>query len=424
MTQPRNFTVSAGSLGAEGCWIGRAPDCAVPLDDPDRFVSLRHARLDFANGSFWLTDHSTNGTFVNGGTRLAKGERHRLAPGDTLRIGLFDISVLAGGSEAALAGLASPLDIASTTAPIVARDPLTEFASTTATPAQSVETPKQAGQTPDPFDALLAEFGQGSGAAPLPRFASDVPADPAPASAASGSLTPVPQPEPPRATSPAPPPDMLSAIATEVADLSPALRQQSPPPEAEARPAPQPMDTATAALAAFWCGLGIIPRALRPDDLVDVMAELGVAFREAADGLAAMSRTLGRNGADKANPFASGHAGLRRHLDGREGNTTRLDDAVREIFARAAEREAARQEATQAGVRKMAETLSATAIERRLGGAVHARRPKTRRAELWRMFHLMQEDLIQLAELRFRKEVEERMRGPRPPSRESDGFGL
>jgi hypothetical protein len=40
------------------------------------------------------------------------------------------------------------------------------------------------------------------------------------------------------------------------------------------------------------------------------------------------------------------------------------------------------------------------------------------------MFHLMQEDLIQLAELRFRKEVEERMRGSRPASDETDGFGL
>ena len=102
----------------------------------------------------------------------------------------------------------------------------------------------------------------------------------------------------------------------------------------------------------------------------------------------------------------------------------RLDDAVREIFARAAERDVAQQEATEAGVRKMAETLSATAIEKRLSGTVRAYRPKTRRAELWRMFHLMQEDLIQLAELRFRKEVEERMRGPRPPSDETDGFGL
>ncbi|KAJ2012271.1 hypothetical protein GGI06_004210 [Coemansia sp. S85] len=59
--------------------FGRSPDCAICLDDAH--ISLRHCTIDRcgANGSALLTNHSSNGTFVNsqrvkGATALSKGD--------------------------------------------------------------------------------------------------------------------------------------------------------------------------------------------------------------------------------------------------------------------------------------------------------------------------------------------------------------
>jgi type VI secretion system FHA domain protein len=414
--QSRTFTLSAGDPASRTAWIGRAPECAVVLDDPDRFVSLHHARLDFANGSFWLTDHSTNGTFVNGrALRLAKDERHRLVAGDTVRLGLFEVTVQEG-SPVPGADAASPLDITATATPVIALDPLAAFLGQ---PPGTSSAPQPAAQAraDDPFDALLADLKGKAAPAPLPEFGS------APAmSAAARPAAPAAEPVAPAATpQPAPRVDMLDAIAAEVVDLSPALRPDDAPAGTALSARTETMNTATAALAAFWCGLGVIPRNLRPYELVDAMAELGVAFREAADGLAAMARTLPPGGAGETNPIAGGHAGLRRHFDERRPTAMRLDDAVRDILARAAGREEARRAATRASVRRMAESLSASAIEQRFRDAITTRRPRARSAEMWRLFRLMQEDLIPLAEMRVRKEMEERLRSA---DRGADGTGL
>ena len=62
--------------------IGRLPECAVVLDDPN--VSRRHAQLRREGDSVLLVDlGSTNGTKVNG---VVVRER-RLTPGDTVTVG-------------------------------------------------------------------------------------------------------------------------------------------------------------------------------------------------------------------------------------------------------------------------------------------------------------------------------------------------
>eukprot|EP00669_Euglena_mutabilis_P009014 TRINITY_DN3974_c0_g1_i1.p1 TRINITY_DN3974_c0_g1~~TRINITY_DN3974_c0_g1_i1.p1 ORF type:complete len:278 (+),score=26.31 TRINITY_DN3974_c0_g1_i1:44-835(+) len=51
-------------------------------------VADRHARLDFADGAYWLEDlESPQGTFVNG-ARLAPFQSHRLALGDRIVLGV------------------------------------------------------------------------------------------------------------------------------------------------------------------------------------------------------------------------------------------------------------------------------------------------------------------------------------------------
>ncbi len=64
--------------------MGRAPGCAVLLDD-DNFASSVHARIYKLNGEFWVEDlGSRNGTFVNA-VRLE--EPIRLRRGDSIRVG-------------------------------------------------------------------------------------------------------------------------------------------------------------------------------------------------------------------------------------------------------------------------------------------------------------------------------------------------
>ena len=46
--------------------IGRAPDNAWVLADPDRHLSKRHCVLAFRSGGWQIADTSTNGTYLNG----------------------------------------------------------------------------------------------------------------------------------------------------------------------------------------------------------------------------------------------------------------------------------------------------------------------------------------------------------------------
>jgi hypothetical protein len=70
-------------------WIGRPskddPPPAVPLPDPDRFVSRKHARIFLDDSTWTITDNSENGTLLNG-KPLRKGQPNRLKDGDVLMI--------------------------------------------------------------------------------------------------------------------------------------------------------------------------------------------------------------------------------------------------------------------------------------------------------------------------------------------------
>ncbi len=67
---------------ASGGEVGRDPRCAIVLNDPT--VSARHARLEYRDGVWLITDlGSTNGTFVNG----QRVQRQVLRRGDTVQFG-------------------------------------------------------------------------------------------------------------------------------------------------------------------------------------------------------------------------------------------------------------------------------------------------------------------------------------------------
>jgi predicted component of type VI protein secretion system len=83
----RLFSESGGTIGRslENDWI---------LPDPDRFISGRHATVDFQSGAYYLADVSTNGVYLNDDDEpLGKGNPRRLFDGDRLRMGDFEFLV-------------------------------------------------------------------------------------------------------------------------------------------------------------------------------------------------------------------------------------------------------------------------------------------------------------------------------------------
>jgi pSer/pThr/pTyr-binding forkhead associated (FHA) protein len=66
----------------DGAILGRDPSCHILIEDPQ--VSRQHARLEFSQGSWMITDlNSSNGLFVNS----ARAQRQSLRSGDRIRIG-------------------------------------------------------------------------------------------------------------------------------------------------------------------------------------------------------------------------------------------------------------------------------------------------------------------------------------------------
>lgn len=86
---------------AMGGTIGRGPENDWVLPDESRYVSSRHAVIDYQGGAYYLVDTSRNGVFVNGSdTPVGQGHPQRLFDGDQLRIGEFEIAVdISGGDE-------------------------------------------------------------------------------------------------------------------------------------------------------------------------------------------------------------------------------------------------------------------------------------------------------------------------------------
>ncbi len=89
----REFYESGGTIGRSlhNDWI---------LPDPDRYISGRHATIDFKGGIYYLADISSNGVYVNSDVEpLGKGNPRRLFDGDRLRMGDFEFEVTVDSGE-------------------------------------------------------------------------------------------------------------------------------------------------------------------------------------------------------------------------------------------------------------------------------------------------------------------------------------
>ena len=85
---------NAMTFNTEEGSIGRRSDNSWVLEDPESYVSGKHALIDFQAPHYYLTDISANGVYLNqSSTSLGKGNAIRLADGDTLGIGDYEIAV-------------------------------------------------------------------------------------------------------------------------------------------------------------------------------------------------------------------------------------------------------------------------------------------------------------------------------------------
>lgn len=81
-------------FGVHGGTIGRATDNEWILPDPERYLSGKHARVDFRAGAYILVDTSSNGTYVNGAQiPLGKYHDYPLKDGDYVRLGEYELLV-------------------------------------------------------------------------------------------------------------------------------------------------------------------------------------------------------------------------------------------------------------------------------------------------------------------------------------------
>lgn len=86
--QEKEFAAGGGTIGrnADNDWV---------LPDPNRYISGRHALIDFQGGAYYLVDTSRNGVYINDAdTPVGRGHPQRIFDGDLLRLGDYDIKVV------------------------------------------------------------------------------------------------------------------------------------------------------------------------------------------------------------------------------------------------------------------------------------------------------------------------------------------
>ena len=81
-------------FGHDGGTIGRSLESDWSLPDAQRFLSGKHASIDYRSGTYYIVDTSKNGVFINDAEEpVGRGKPQRLFPGDKIRIGEYEMSV-------------------------------------------------------------------------------------------------------------------------------------------------------------------------------------------------------------------------------------------------------------------------------------------------------------------------------------------
>jgi type VI secretion system protein len=292
------------TFGQAGGTIGRSLEADWSLPDSQRFLSSKHASIDFRSGCYYIVDTSKNGVYVNGAEQpVGHGKPQRLFSGDKIRIGEYMMQV----------SIASVDDTRETLLDTGHVDPVDR--------KQRVEAPDPTGH--DLIDAqtitgvgfdfsfedddaeslkpLYEKYRTGSTSGSLrlveetasaaKPVAKAIPASPAAGKASVAKPTTAPAPVAPKVSPAKPAPLAAKATLTRPAP-SPAAAKAPATKPASATPAPTPIrkpGPAEAAdsnlLAAFFRGAGIDAPAMSPRQAEQFMTELGKVTRELIVGV-------------------------------------------------------------------------------------------------------------------------------------------
>lgn len=445
--------------------IGRGAECSWQLDDPEMYVSRKHAVITGEAGRFIVTDASRGGLFIDGkDSPLGPGNSVALEQGMRLRLGDIVIRVEIERPVAA----AAPR----THAPARARIESDDFFSQPITPPQPVHRPeglpkpfesgttdsrrpghsadrpappplfddpfnldrttpsRPAGSVPDPIPTRSDDFGFGS------FFDEPAVAKPAakPAAKTAGDdWWGMPDPAPTPTEKPAPPPLQLRQPDAGPLPLEPLVDEEnrtrtrfSPPPEAPlpTRVAAPPAGPAAVDLSlrdAFFKGLGLEPPAAPVQGSAEEMEALGQRFRLMVEGLVLMLRTRAKEkqnarvaqtvitSAD-VNPLkflASTNDVLASLITPRGPGYLAPDDAINGAFRDLADHQLRSWVAMQSSLRRMIDRFDPAAIERELEetGKMQALLSGGRNATLWRLYNERYKDIARSAEDRFLGDV-------------------
>ncbi|MCU0911950.1 MAG: type VI secretion system-associated FHA domain protein TagH [Rhodobacteraceae bacterium] len=247
------------TLHQKGCTVGRGAAMDWVLPDPARHISSHHFDISFRDGAYYLTDVSTNGTFLQGQRYRLDGP-HRIGPGDRFTVGHYVV-------VAALAAPAMPR--ANPAGPSLLQTPPTGTWSGAGPGAARLQSaPVMPPGDNDPW----ASFG-----------AVADPVNPLPPRAAPHRLDDVAQDFVPTPVAvPMPPPDIGSYPG-----IGGGVGSGFQPPPAAAMPAPGAVD-GRAVLRAFCEGAGLPPEAWQGADAEALARDLGQVVRAATDEIMTM----------------------------------------------------------------------------------------------------------------------------------------
>jgi type VI secretion system FHA domain protein len=271
--------LSTKVFGVHGGSIGRGTDNEWILPDPERYLSGKHARIDFRAGTYVLVDTSSNGTYVNGAqVPLGKYHDYALKDGDYVRLGEYEF----------LVSIDKGNDHPSDESAIVAYDGNSPSSAVKKSTADDLGADLDLSQLLEPSDQLDVD----SGVRPRNSYGQSITPERAPpprpvvedeASGTPWHMMTRPLKVNPPASAAAP----ASAIATAAA-----IAAAAPAPTPRSSPALYDGDF-DVGLSAFCRGAGIDPRNITGEARNNALQLAGQLLRESVLGL--MDLTQGRN---------------------------------------------------------------------------------------------------------------------------------
>jgi type VI secretion system protein len=263
-------------FGVHGGTIGRGTDNEWILPDPERYLSGKHARVDFRAGAYILVDTSSNGTYVNGAqVPLGKYHDYALKDGDYIRLGEYELLVSIDQSN----------DFPPEESAIVAYDGQSPSSAVKKSTANDLGADLDLSQLLEPSGLSIAD----SGARPRDLYGQSLPPVEHPPESAEGGVTPW---------------HMMTRPLKVDAPRADTPKVDAPRASSVIENSPNPYLSRSQSLAlyegdfdigltAFCRGAGIEPRSVSPEARGAALQLAGQLLREAVLGL--MDLNQGRN---------------------------------------------------------------------------------------------------------------------------------